>query len=492
MSAPVTTAPLSSSHRLVIAIMVLSTFVVILNETTLAVALPHLMDDLQIDAPTAQWVSTGFLLTMAVVIPITGFLVQRFATRTLYVLAMGLFISGTVISMLAPGFSLLLVGRVIQASGTAVMAPLLMTTILQLVPQERRGQVIGMVMVVNSVAPALGPTVSGIILYWLSWRWIFLLVLIVTLVIAAIGLWKLTNVNEPRVTRLDWASLPLSALGFGSLVYALNLLGQGRTSLFSWAVLAVGVVSLVAFTLRQLHLQRVGDPLLDLRTLTHRPFRVGLGMLMAGFASLLGVAIVWPIYLQNVHGINEIVTGLLLLPGGLAMGLLGPRIGRLHDRIGARRIAVPAAFAMVAILALMSRVTQTTPEPLLLALHFSLSLALAFVFTPVFTSALNSLPPALYSHGSATLGALQQVAGATGVAVLVAIMAAVARSAGSSGSDGAQATLAGIQVAFTVAAGIACVAIVLGFLLPRTAPAEDPLESDDEAAEPSPSVPVGE
>ncbi|HIT75214.1 MAG TPA: MFS transporter, partial [Candidatus Avipropionibacterium avicola] len=141
---------------LALGILVCSAFVVILNETILSVALTHLMDDLEVSETTVQWVSTAFLLTMAVVIPATGYLMQRLSTRTLYLSAMTLFLAGTVVCLVSPGFTTLLIGRVIQAGGTAIMIPLLMTTVLQLIEPHRRGQVMGIVMIVISVAPALG------------------------------------------------------------------------------------------------------------------------------------------------------------------------------------------------------------------------------------------------------------------------------------------------------------------------------------------------
>src|SRR4029453_17991142 len=165
-----------ASHRLpardrqVIAILLVAAFVVILNETIMSVALPRLMVDLDLSARTVQWLTTAFMLTMAVVIPTTGFLLQRISTRTVFMLAMGLFSAGTLLAAISPGFWLLLPARIVQASGTAVMIPLLMTTVLTLVPAERRGVVMGNLSVAISVAPAIGPTLSGLVLQFLSWR----------------------------------------------------------------------------------------------------------------------------------------------------------------------------------------------------------------------------------------------------------------------------------------------------------------------------------
>ena len=165
------------------------------------------------------------MLTMAVVIPITGFLLQRFATRPIFIAAMSLFSTGTLIAALAPGFEILLLARVVQASGTAIMMPLLMTTLMTLVAPADRGRFMGRVSIVISVAPAIGPTISGLILTYLSWRYMFWLVLPIALVMLVIGIRRVENVSEPRVIPIDVFSVVLSAFGFGGLVYGLSLVG---------------------------------------------------------------------------------------------------------------------------------------------------------------------------------------------------------------------------------------------------------------------------
>jgi DHA2 family lincomycin resistance protein-like MFS transporter len=201
---------LSRESVTIIATLLVATFVVILNETIMNVALQRLMVDLGVTAPTVQWLSTGFMLTMAVVIPTTGFILQRLSTRAVFMLAMGLFSGGTLLAALAPGFGILLLARVVQAGGTAIMLPLLMTTILTLVPVARRGAVMGNVSIAISVAPAMGPTVSGLILEHFSWRFMFVFVLPIALAAFAIGAKYLTNIGETEKTRLDVLSVLLS------------------------------------------------------------------------------------------------------------------------------------------------------------------------------------------------------------------------------------------------------------------------------------------
>jgi DHA2 family lincomycin resistance protein-like MFS transporter len=463
----------------VIWLLLAATFVVILNETIMSVAIPKLMDDLHIDALAAQWLSTAFMLTMAVVIPITGFLLQRFSTRQAFVAAMSLFSLGTLVAALAPGFGLLVVARVIQACGTAIMLPLLMTTLMTLVPPALRGRTMGNVSIVISVAPAVGPTISGIILNFLAWRWIFLIVLPIAVVMLLIGIRFVENVTETRKGRVDVLSVVLSAFGFGGLVYGLTLSGEtgaaaAGSTLLLWGSLAVGVVSLAAFITRQLLLQRTDRALLDLRTFRRPIFTVAIVLMAITTASLFGVIIVLPLYLQHVLRLDVLGTGLLLLPGGLVMGLAAPFVGRLYDRFGPRVLVVPGSILVSLVLWALTMVTETTPVYLVLIAHVTMSLGLAMMFTPLFTAGLGAVPPHLYSHGSAILGTVQQVGGAAGTALLVAVLSAQTAALTAGGATVGAATAGGIRTAFLAGAIISVFAVAGSFFIskPADAPAE--------------------
>ncbi|WP_420593583.1 DHA2 family efflux MFS transporter permease subunit [Deinococcus sp.] len=465
---------LAPQHRAVIGILLIATFVVILNETIMNVALPRLMTELGVSASTVQWLATAFMLTMAVVIPITGFLLQRFSTRALFLAAMTLFSAGTLLAGVSPGFELLLIARVVQATGTAIMLPLLITTVLTLVPAERRGAIMGSISIVISVAPAIGPTISGLILQSLSWRFMFLFVLPIALAALAYGAKMLRNIGEQQRVSLDVLSIPLSALGFGGLVYGLSQ-ASGPAGLGSPLViwpLAVSALSLTVFIGRQLALaRRNAAPLLDLRVFGHRTFTLGVSLMVIAMMALFGGAILLPIYLQTIRGLTSLQTGLLLLPGGLLMGLLAPGVGKLFDRFGPRWLVTPGTLLMTLALWQLGGIDAQTPVWWLLSLHLMLSGGLALLFTPVFTSALGSLPIKLYSHGSAALSTLQQVAGAAGTALLITIM--TGRTAALVGENVAPALAqsAGLQSAFLVAAAISLLAVVLALLM-RPAPAQ--------------------
>ncbi|MGO4189412.1 MDR family MFS transporter [Pseudarthrobacter sp. TAF60_1] len=455
---------LSRESVTIIATLLVATFVVILNETIMNVALQRLMVDLGVDAPTVQWLSTGFMLTMAVVIPTTGFILQSLSTRAVFMLAMGLFAGGTALAAAAPGFEVLLLARIIQAGGTAIMLPLLMTTILTLVPLSRRGAVMGNVSIAISVAPAMGPTVSGLILEHFTWRFMFVFVLPVALAALAIGAKYLTNVGETEKTKLDFLSVLLTVPAFGGLVYGLSQIGGGQggqsgPKTAAIAALAIGVASLAVFVLRQLRLQKSHAPLLDLRAFNFRMFTVSVLLMVVAMMALFGAVILLPLYLQEIRGLGSLETGLALLPGGLAMGLLGPFIGRLFDKVGPLPLTVTGSVLMVLTLWQFSMLDAGTPVWWIVTLHVLLSFGLALLFTPAFTTGLNPLPPHLYSHGSAIMSTSQQVAGAAGTALLVSIFAVVSASSG---------LVAGMSAAFLTATVIALAAVVLSAMMRKT------------------------
>ncbi|HZJ06499.1 MAG TPA: MDR family MFS transporter [Nocardioidaceae bacterium] len=455
-----------------------ATFVVILNETIMINAIPRLMVDFAVNANAAQWLSTAFMLTMAVVIPVTGWFLQRVTTRFAFGLAMGVFCAGTLLAAAAWTFPVLLVARVIQASGTAVMMPLLMTTLMAVVPMHDRGRVMGNVTLAISVAPALGPAVSGVILQSLSWRWIFLAVLPIAGGIGLLGLRRLVNVGEPVAGRVDWWSVVIAAVGFGSLVYGLSEVGVPGDHSPAYAAMLVGVVGIACFIRRQLVLQRSDRPLLDLRTLRVRVFSVSLGVMAMAFMAMLGSMILLQLYLQNVRGMSPLATGMLVMPGGLAMGLLGPRVGRVYDVRGARVLVIPGAIGLLASMTAFVALDANTPTWQILIAHVLLMVSLAALFTPVFTMGLGSLPPHLYSHGSSLLGTTQQVAGAMGTALVVTVMSSRATSLIGDGVAPVVASLEGLRWAFAVGAGL-CV-VVLGLVTMLPARIADP-DSDGNA-----------
>jgi MFS transporter, DHA2 family, lincomycin resistance protein len=362
-----------------------------------------------------------------------------------------------------------------------------MTTVLTLVPIKRRGVVMGNISIAISVAPAIGPTVSGIILQFLPWRFMFVVVLPIAVAALVSGSRRLTDVGEVGRQRLDMPSVLLSVPAFGGIVYGLSQLGGdsaagGRVAI---GFLVVGVVCLLIFGARQRRLARGRDPLLDLRAFRYPMFSLSVALLCIAMMGLFGMIILLPLYLQGIRGVGSLTTGLMLLPGGLLMGLLGPQVGKIFDRYGPKALTIFGAGLLTLTMWRLSTIDAVTPIWLLVGLHVIMSIGLACLFTPAFTTGLNPLPPQLYSHGSAILATLQQVAGAAGTALLVAIMASRTSALVAEGVAPAAAQNAGIQTAFLVATGIVALAIGCAIFMrnpkpePAGPPDEGPSSADD-------------
>ncbi len=486
-SAASSVSRIDARNRTALGLLLAAVFVVFLNETMMAVALPRIQESLHIDATKGQWLTTAFALTMAVVIPTTGWLMQRLRTRTVFTVAMSSFVAGTAVAALSPVFEMLVAGRVIQAVGTAIMMPLMMTTVMTVVPAHERGRVMGRVSIVMSVAPAIGPVVSGALIQVLPWQGLFWVMLPIGLAMLVIGVRRVPNVSETRRVPLDTASVILAALAFSALVFGLSQIGAaavGGASVPAWIPIAVGLATLGVFGWRQVVLQRTDAALLDLRTFRSRDFAVSVAMMTAAMVSLFGTFIVLPQFARYTLGLEPVWVGAILLPGGLLMGLAGPPVGRLYDRFGPRPLVIPGAIGLAASLSTFAfGLGEGSSWILLLGAHILLMLSLAFLFTPAFSASLGSLPPHLYSHGSATIATLQQVAGAAGTAIFVALYATGVASVGADPDlPTADAAAAGSHLAFVAGAALSLAVIALALLVRKPAPAPAPAPTDLPAA----------
>ncbi|WP_343223731.1 MDR family MFS transporter [Paenibacillus oenotherae] len=469
----------SKGNFVVIMVMILGVFVAILNETLLNVALSKIMADIGISPATAQWLTTGYLLVIGVLIPVTAFLIQRFSTRSLFLTAMGLFTVGTFIAAIAPGFAALLIGRVLQAAGTGLLFPLLTNVVFAMVPIQNRGSAMGTIGIVITFAPAIGPTLSGIIVEHFSWRVLFFSVLPVALFVIGFAVVKLKNVTETTKPRIDLLSLLLSTCGFGGIVYGFSSAGEGHGGWSSGMVLipmAVGVVSLVLFTWRQLS---IPEPLLDLRTFAFRVFRLSTIIMMVVMMAMFSAMMLLPIFLQNALGYTPLKAGLVMLPGGIVMGIMSPITGRLFDKFGAKWLAVIGLALMANTLWQFAYITMDTSYSMIMILNTLLMLGISMIMMPVMTNALNELPPQLYAHGTAIISTLQQVSGAIGTALLVAIMTNGSSRFLENEQGNYEASLlkilsliAGMKSAFLLAFGLVAAAWVVSFMLKRAVPPE--------------------
>jgi len=441
-------------------------FVVALNETVLGVALPSIMKDLGISASVGQWLTAAFLLTVAVIIPVTGYLQSKYSTRVLFFAAMGIFTAGTLMGALSGTFEILLAGRVLQAAGTALLMPMFMTTMMKVVPEDMRGQVMGQISLVFSVAPALGPAASGLIVQAWGWHALFWVVLPISVLAFIVGGKWLHLEHEPGPVRLDFLSLVLSAIGFSALIYGLSEVGpavRGDATINPIFAIIPGALLVTWFVLRQLKLAPQNAALLDLGTFRSRTFSNSILLMVALMAGLFGTIIIVPIYVQGVLHASALQTGLMMMPGGLLQGLLGGTAGKLFDRMGARRVLVPAMAGVAVSVGIMALFGTGTPFVLVFVAYTLLSVSLAFCFPVLFGTAMSAVEGHLYSHASATMGVIQQVAGAAGTAGFVAMLTVLA--GGNTQTASVTQLSAGSHGAFLVGLIISIIGVGLAFTI---------------------------
>lgn len=465
---PPAAAPTLPRRQLIgiIGALALGAFLMILNETVLTVALPSIMADYGISAATGQWLTTGFLLTMAVVIPTTGYLLQRFPLRGLFIFALVTFIVGLVLAVVAPTFVVLLLARILQAVGTAIVLPLLMTTTLSLVPLHQRGMVMGLNSIVISIGPAIGPTVSGIIVNSLSWHWIFGAVLPLAVVILVLGILFIKVPSNTRRVPVDALSVLLSVVAFGGLVYAISIFGDVFDSpALPLGTLVVALIALALFVLRQIRLARTGGELLNLQPFTNRTFSLSVAMIMIAMGTLIGTVVILPIFLQNGSGLSTLTIGLMLLPGGLIQIVIGPVFGRIFDRRGPRPVLIPGALLLALGQWLFTTVDPGTALGWIIAFHTIFCMGLAMLMTGLLSAALSDVPHKLYGHGSAIFNTGQQLGGAIGTTIFVTVMSSIAASQTEAGSALVDGLFDGAHIAFIVGGVLASLAVVFSLFI---------------------------
>jgi len=476
---------LSPAHKLVLTLLLVSAFVVMLNETIVGVALPTIMKDLGVDPVTGQFLVTAYMLTMAIVIPLTGFFMKRFTTRAVFIGAISFFVAGTTIGALATflpveiQFGVLLLARILQAAGTGVMTPLLMTSIMTIVPPSRRGVMMGLIGVVISVAPVLGPLAGGVIVTFLPWSALFGVILPLGLIALLLGIWKMVNITETAKVPVDVLSVILSVFAFGGLVFGLSTFGDqvaDSNQLSPWGSIAVGLVALAAFVFRQIHLQKTDSALIDLRIFTSPAFTWAVITMVVMNAILFGSLTLLPFYIQEGLQADPLQSGLMVMPGGLLMGLAGPIVGSLYDRIGPRPLIIPGAIITTIALWLMAFLfTPDASKWTVVALYLVLCAGLALLFSPLFTVAMAAVRRQYYTYASAGISTVQQIAGALGTSVFMVIYT-LGRGVVPEGQQPSPLAVAeGTHGALLVAAFAAIAIVVLVLFIRKPAPQDGPV-----------------
>lgn len=458
---------LTRQQIVMLVIMIFGTFVTVLNQTVVTPAQPSIMAEMGIDASTVQWLTTGFTLVNAIMIPVTAYLTDKHSTKMLYLVSMGIFAVGSLMAGIAPDFAVLLIGRLLQAAGAGILMPMVMTVLMLTFPVERRGSAMGIFGIVIAFAPAIGPSVSGLVIDSFGWRVLFyaIAILIAAVVLISVFVLKKTEPLNPAA-QLDKISVIMSTVGFGALLYGFSTIGSVGINVADAAITLVGIVVLVLFFRRQLKMEQ---PMLNVRVLSNRRFFIGTVIGMIVQASLLAAGVLMPIYLQSYMGYSATVSGLVIMPGAILMGVLNPFAGRLFDKYGPRVLSIIGLAILTISTVGFATLTSTTDVVWLTILYTIRMASLSLVNMPITTWAMNALDNKLLNHGTSVNNTLRQVSGSLGTALLVSIDTFVTGTA-SGTMDPVQAGILGVNAAFVAAVVLSAMALVLTIVFVKNRP----------------------
>lgn len=459
--------------------LIIGAFFAILNETLLNIALTTLMAEFDITLSTVQWVATGFMLVMAIVIPVSPLLMGWFTTRQLFIGTMVTFLIGTVVAASAPTFSILLLGRMIQAIGTGLIMPIMFNVFLLVYPPHKRGKIMGIVGLVIMFAPAMGPTLSGVIVEYFGWRFLFIFVMPFTAFSILFALKYLVNVTEITKPKIDWISIVYSTIGLSATIYGFSHAGESTNGFMTPSVfipIIIGVIAILLFVFRQLKLD---EPLMDLRVFKFPMFRHAIVLFIIIIMVMFSSELILPIFMQGPMGLTAAAAGLLLLPGSLLNGAMSPFMGALFDKVGPKVMMIPATIVLAGTMFMFSNLSADTPEWVIIVGFMLIMLSVSATMMPAQTNGLNQLPKHLYPHGTAVVSTLQPLAGAVGLSLFIGMLnskqASYLENAANPGSEETMtaAMVSGVEFVYFVIFIIALITAVMSFFVYRAKPLED-------------------
>lgn len=438
--------------NLVFGTLLMGAVVTSLLQTSLTTALPQIMRELTLSAATAQWLTSAFSLTMAIMVPMTAYLIKRFTTRQVFLAAMFLFTLGTLISWWGKSFSILLLGRIFQALGSGIILPLTQVVIMTLYPLEKQGTVMGILGLASGAAPVIAPTLTGVVIDSWGWRSIFLMAGVISVIIIILAFCCVKNVTPTERIPLDYISLLLCAGGVTGILLGLSSLATNfMVSLFE---LVIGAILLFIFSKKQLN---SSEPFLNLWILQKPKFRLAVVISMLLYAVMMGSSTIYPILIQTVMKKSAVVSALIMLPGSLAMALINPLTGKFYDRFGINKLAIGGSLMLLISCLGVTLINSSNQLLLLGGLYLIRLLGVGCLMMPIVTWGMQNLPQEEVAHGTALLTALRTLSGALGTAILMEIMT----SATHFNNPHVTANYAGIQFTFVVMTGLALIQVII-------------------------------
>ncbi len=412
-----------------------------LLQTALTTVIPVIMNDFHITALMAQWLTSAYTLAMGIMVPATAFLLKRFKARNLFFGASGLFLLGVILSVFSPFFSVLMIGRILQALGNGVLLSMTQVVILTIYPPEKRGSVMGIYGLAAGAAPVVAPTLAGMVADALNWRAIFWIALVIMLLDILLGMKYYQNILPTEKVKLDLISLLLSTIGFSSLLLGVGNAGSSKlTGLYVALPILIGVLTLMMFVFRQLHLE---EPFLELRILKRREYGLSVIVSMLFYAVMMAGTTLIPLYIQTLRGNSATISGLVMMPGSLIMALISPFTGKIFDKFGIRKLAIVGSGTIMISCIGLSFVGMHTSLLLISFLMIIRLIGIGCIMMPLVTWGMTVIETKNTAHGTALLTSLRTISGAIGSAVIVAVMTVASKM-----SDGTTISIAGMNAAF--------------------------------------------
>ena len=442
---------ISGSRRTLVFINILiSCIATSLLATALTTALPQMTADFGISVTTGQWLTSGYSLAMGIIMPLTAFLITRFPTRKLYIFSIVIFLAGLILSAVAPNFFIMMAGRVLQASGNGMLTSMAQVVLLTIYPPEKRGTIMGWYGLSIGAAPVLAPTLAGILIDLSSWRMIFYISIGIMVVALILAIRAFDNVLDTKKKVFDVGSFILSIFAFGAITLGIgNITSYGITDPMTLAMLIVGIITGLFFARRQLHQE---EAFLDIRILKSRGYALSVIGSMLLYLVMMGSSILLPLYVQTVCGYSATVSGLVSLPGSLAMAIISPLAGKIYDKLGMRILYIAGSLAMCLSNLGMYFIDQHTSLMVATLLNVIRSISIGCLMMPLVTWGVAEISAEKTAHGTALLTSLRTVAGSIGTALFTGIMIVVAGS--SAAALGENAPIHGMNIAFLVMAAV--------------------------------------
>ena len=444
----------------IISILVFSAFIATFNETILNVALSGIMKEMNATAGTVQWLITAYMIVTSVMVPVTAFLILTFKTKQLFLSALGLLLVGTICAACSGSFSMLLISRMIQASGTGMMIPIMMNTVLQIVPREKLGSIMAICVCAITLGPAFGPTVAGIMLQYFSWHALFIMLIPIIVIAMLLGKLFLVNVSEITKPKIDYLSIILSTIGLGTIIYGISSISGNeiKVTLLSFVI---GIICMIIFVKRQ---NKLEEPMLDLSSFKYPKFVIGALLVMIAMMITFTMNVMLPMFMEGALGTTSFIAALALLPAVVCNGVAASIGGKIYDKCGIK-VLVPVGVGLITIFTfILARSNCQTSLIMIIIAYMCASVGVGLTMSPSQTHSLNQLPKEYYPHGVAIINTLQQVAAAIGSSLFMGIMSAVQLKTLALGNvTNEVAVSTGFSSATMVAVGIGIIGLILAF-----------------------------